>query len=86
MTYPDLASIHATAERCKAENIPLPESALRRFVKNGDIPAILSGNRALLHWSNVLLFVQQGNGPQKDTRPHECDDIKDIGGMYYGTT
>lgn len=57
----DLASIHATAARCKAEGIPLSETAIRRFVKCGQLPAVRIGAKALLYWPNVTRFVQEGN-------------------------
>ena len=60
----DLASIQTTAQRCKQEGIPLSETALRRFVKCGDIPAVWIGNKALVLWGNVLRFIERGNGPE----------------------
>ncbi len=66
--YPDLASIHKTAERCKTENIPLSEKALRRFVRNRELAAIQTGTKTLLLWDNVLAFVRAGN----NARAEEC--------------
>lgn len=65
----ELASIHQTAERCRAEAIPISETALRRFVKMGDLPAVFAGNKALLYWPNILHFVKQGNGTQAENLP-----------------
>lgn len=61
MEFDDLASIHKTAQRCKAEGIPLAEKALRRFVKTGELPAVQTGTKALLLWENVREFVRKGN-------------------------
>lgn len=61
MNYPNILSIHKTAERCKAEGIPLPEKAIRRFVKNGSLPAIQSGTKSLIYFPNVIKLVEHGN-------------------------
>ena len=58
--YPDILSIAKTAERCKAEGIPLPEKALRRFVKTGEIPSIQTGKKTLLYFPNVRRFIEKG--------------------------
>lgn len=57
----NLASIHNTALRCEQEGVGLTESAIRRLVKSGDIPSVQIGNKALVHWDNLVRFVQQGN-------------------------
>lgn len=56
----DVATINETLERARAEGIPLPETALRRWVKNGEIPAVYAGKKALLYWPNVVRFVCGG--------------------------
>ena len=56
----DLASIRQTAQRCKSEGIPIAEKAIRNFVKTGKLPAIMSGNKALIYWENVLNFIKKG--------------------------
>jgi len=61
----DLTSINATAQRCKQEGISLSETALRRLVKCGDIPAVFIGNKALILWDNVLRLIALGNGPER---------------------
>lgn len=57
----NLASIHQTALRCREEGIPLAEKAIRKFIHNGKIPAVMSGKKALLLWENVLKFVKEGS-------------------------
>lgn len=69
----DLLSIHKTAERCKAEGIPLAEHAIRRFVKTGDLPAVQTGRRALVYFPNVIEFVKNGNNQQDE--PTEIGNI-----------
>lgn len=66
MEFDDLASIHKTAQRCKAAGIPLAEKALRRFVKSGELPAVQTGTKALILWDNVQEFVRRGNNTPKE--------------------
>lgn len=56
----DVLSINETLKRARAEGIPLPETALRRWVKNGEIPAVYAGRKCLLFWPNVVRFVCGG--------------------------
>lgn len=72
----DLLSIHETAQRCRHEGIPLAESAIRRFVKDGSLPAVQTGRRALVYWPNVIEFVKNGNNQQ--TQPIEVGKIRPI--------
>lgn len=68
MEYPDVLSIAKTAERCRIEGIPLSQKTIRRFVKDGTLPAIQTGKKALLYFPNVRKFVADGNG-----RPQEYE-------------
>lgn len=56
----DVATINETLKRARAEGIPLPETALRRWVKSGEIPAVYSGKKALIYWPNIVKFVCGG--------------------------
>lgn len=64
MAFADILSIHQTAERCKAEGIPLPEKAIRRFVRDGSLPAIQTGKKALIYFPNVVEFIKQGTSAE----------------------
>ena len=46
----ELNGIKETCQRLKADGMPVPESALRRWVKEGLIPAMMSGKRVFLFW------------------------------------
>lgn len=72
----DLLSIHNTADRCKKEEIPLSEKALRRFVKAGDLPAVQTGKKALVYFPNVIAFVKRGNNQHE--QPDEIGKIRPI--------
>ena len=56
----DVATINETLERARAEGITLTETALRRWVKNGQIPAVYAGKKALIFWPNLVKFVCGG--------------------------
>ena len=56
----DVATINETLKRARAEGIPLPETALRRWVKSVEIPAVYSGKKALIYWPNIVKFVCGG--------------------------
>lgn len=56
----DVMTIRETLMRAQQEGMPLPETALRRWVKGGQIPAVYAGKKALLFWPNVTRFVQGG--------------------------
>ena len=58
--FSDVATINQTLARAKAENMYIPETALRRWVKNGDVPARFSGNVAYIFWPNLLNFLKNG--------------------------
>lgn len=73
MSYPDMLSIAKTVERCMKEGIPLSEKALRRFVKDGSLPATHTGKKALIYFPNVLEFVKRGNNP--------CERPESVGGI-----
>lgn len=56
----EVASIKATARRCRQEGIPLGEYTLRRMVRSGELPATKIGknDRAIINWEDIqMLFV-----------------------------
>ncbi len=58
--YADIATIGNTAARCKDENIPVGEKTLRRWVKEGKVPAVYTGRKALVSWANLMDFLTVG--------------------------
>lgn len=56
----DVATINQTLARAKAENMYIPETALRRWVKTGQVPAVYAGKKALIYWPNLMNFLQGG--------------------------
>ena len=61
-----LATIHETAERCKAEDIPLSEFRLRKLTEAGLVPFIPFGNKKMIRWSDVVAFVEGVSANVKD--------------------
>jgi predicted site-specific integrase-resolvase len=57
MSYTEMATINQTLARAKAEGLGIPETALRRWVKNGDVPAVYAGNKALIYWPALMAFL-----------------------------
>lgn len=49
----NLLSINETVTRSKLEGVPIPETALRRWVRDGTVRATYSGRKALLYWPAV---------------------------------
>ena len=45
---------------CKDENIPVGEKTLRRWVKEGKVPAVYTGRKALVSWANLMDFLTVG--------------------------
>lgn len=63
----DILTIRQTRERAKADGLTVSETALRHWVKTGEIPSRMSGRTALLYYPNVVKFItcadnSQGSG------------------------
>lgn len=54
------ATIHQTAERCKAEGLGVTEWALRGWVKSGQLRHVKAGKKALIYWDNLISFLESG--------------------------
>lgn len=57
MIYTDVATINKTIERAKETQLGITETALRRWVKDGCIPAVYVGNKALIYWPTLIAFL-----------------------------
>lgn len=56
-------SIHEIYRRLQKEGYRIGESALRAWVKNGQIPAVYRGKMALVLYEDVLTFITNGYKP-----------------------
>lgn len=56
--YTEVATINDTIARSKSEGLGIPETALRRWVKEGAVPAVYVGNKALVYWPSLMEFLR----------------------------
>lgn len=63
----DVLTINEAVARSKLEGVPIPETALRRWVRNGDIHAVYTGKKALLYWPAVKKFLCGSETTQSTT-------------------
>ena len=80
----ELNGIKETCQRLKADGMPVPESALRRWVKEGLIPAMMSGKRVFLFYPNVVDALKTGVVYRREPEPpgswHSANWLKTQGG------
>ena len=57
MFYTEVATINKTIERAKQSHLGITETALRRWVKDGLVPAVYVGNKALIYWPTLIEFL-----------------------------
>ena len=53
----DIMTINEAVRRSKTEGIPIAETALRRWVKDGTLPATYAGRKALVYWPNLVRLL-----------------------------
>lgn len=65
MTIPIMLTVRATAERAG-----VPEHAVRRWIAEGKIHKVTSGNRFYVSWASVVRFLEgsAGDEAQKEAR------------------
>ncbi len=62
----DVATIPKTYERLKKEGYAISLCTLRRWVKQGILPAAFAGQKALVYYPNLLKILHEGT-EQPDT-------------------
>lgn len=53
----NVLSINEAVARSKLEGLPVSETALRRWVKDGTLHATYAGRKALIFWPNVVKLL-----------------------------
>lgn len=53
----NVLSINESVLRGKLEGLPVSETALRRWVRDGTLHATYSGRKALLYWPNIVKLL-----------------------------
>jgi len=66
---PDIGTVHTTALRLKEDGLPVAETAIRRWVREGDLPHRHVGSKVLLHYPTVVRFVQGDIDPNATEGP-----------------
>ena len=62
MVYSNIGSVNQTLRRAKAEGLDISETALRRWVKDGTLPVVYSGCKALILWDNLVRLLRGEQG------------------------
>lgn len=60
MNNRNILTINEAVQKCKDENIPIAEAALRRWVKDGTLHATYAGRKALIYWPNLVRLLCGG--------------------------
>jgi len=69
--YYDTATIAETPRRLQADGHNISENMLRGLVRQGVLPAVKLGRKALLYYPNVIKLLTEGNNDvaADDIRP-----------------
>ncbi len=69
--YYDTATIAETHRRLQADGHNISENMLRGLVRQGVLPAVKLGRKALLYYPNVIKLLTEGNNhvTSDDERP-----------------
>ena len=54
----DIMSVREVVKRAKADNLPISEYALRRWVSQQKIPCAWVGKKAILYYPNVVNYLK----------------------------
>ena len=60
----DVLTIRAAVTRAKEEGLPVSEYTLRAWIKNGRVPVVYAGTRALVYFPNIVNYLQTGDSIQ----------------------
>lgn len=53
----NVLSINESVARSKLEGIPITETALRRWIKDGTLKVAYAGRKALIYWPNLVKLL-----------------------------
>ena len=54
----NMLSVRECVKRTKEEGLAVSEYALRKWLRNGEIPFIMTGNKALIFYPNLVRYLQ----------------------------
>lgn len=55
--FSDFLTVSGALKRAKAENLPVTEYALRRWIRTGALPARKINRKAIIYWPRLLDFL-----------------------------
>ena len=58
--HPEIVTIREAVQRAQRDGMPISENALRCWIKSGDIPVRMAGNRALLYYPHLVNYLRYG--------------------------
>lgn len=56
----NILTINEAVARSRLEGIPVPETALRRWIRDGTLHATFAGRKALIYWPNLVRLLCGG--------------------------
>lgn len=57
MENSNVLTVNEAVRRSKKENMPISESALRRWIRDGTLPVAHAGRKALIFWPNLVRLL-----------------------------
>ncbi len=68
MAWTDVATIPKTYLRLREEKYAVSMCTLRRWVRQGILPAAYAGQKALIYYPNVLKILREGTEPPEEIK------------------
>ena len=65
---PGIVTIREAVQRAHRDGMPISENALRSWIKSGDIPVRMAGNRALLYYSHLVDYLCGNSVKQEESK------------------
>lgn len=75
----DVLTVREAVKRARAENLPITEYSLRRWIRIGAVPVRTCGSKCLLYWPNLLSFVTCEAGADNTPASEAVSGIRRIG-------
>lgn len=57
MNNRNILTVNEAVQRSRVENIPIAETALRRWIKDGTLHVTYAGRKALIYWPNLVSLL-----------------------------
>lgn len=74
----DVLTVREAVRRCRAEELPISEYTLRRWVKNGVIPCRRIGNKVLLYFPSLAAYLRCEAGADNPPSPVVIGGIRRV--------